>query len=177
MIGRTFERNFILKFTGIVLAGFGLMIWGLYMAIPRGDIREYGEAIRSYLEADIAVDRAIIMSYVIESIIAPVIVILIAVFASHKIAGPVYRLKVALQELIMLRKTRPVGFRSYDQVHETAAHFNAMLDGLHERFRVIDEACRDAAETIEKTDDTPEGAALIKEKVAAVGKAVDGFIH
>ena len=49
MIEKSFERKFILRFTGIVLTGMGVIALLLYIAIPSSEIRHYADAIQSFI--------------------------------------------------------------------------------------------------------------------------------
>ena len=146
MIERTFQWKFVGKFAGIVLAGLGGTVLSLYLALPKGKARDFGEVIRSLVTADDALSRAIVVALVAEAVLISAAVALTTVLTSHKIAGPLYRLKIGLDELVPAHGVRPIRLRKYDQLRKTAETFNAMLAGLQERFRTLGEACEDVAE-------------------------------
>jgi methyl-accepting chemotaxis protein len=155
MIERTFEWKFVGKFAGIVLAGLGVTVLSLYLALPRGEARDFGEVIRSLVTADDALSRAIAVALVAESVVISAAVALTAVLTSHKIAGPVYRLKMGLDELVRAQGAGPIRLRKNDQLRKTAETFNAMLAELHERFRSLVNACEDVAEAARKPVEFP----------------------
>jgi methyl-accepting chemotaxis protein len=146
MIERTFQWKFVGKFVGIVLAGLVGTGLSLYLALPRGETRYYAEVIRSLATADDALSRAIISALVVESLVISAAVALIAVLTSHKIAGPVFKLKTALDALARMQVADPIRYRENDQLGKTAETFNAMLAQLQERFRSLGEACEDVGE-------------------------------
>ena len=94
---------------------------------------------------------------------------------SHKIAGPVYSLQRVINELVNTRKARPITFRSYDQLQNTARSFNTMINGLNEHFRAISDAYEEFERARKEIDNTPESAARLKEKVDNLGKAIERF--
>ncbi|MBI3378329.1 MAG: methyl-accepting chemotaxis protein [Nitrospirae bacterium] len=175
MIEKSFERKFILRFTGIVLTGMGVIALLLYIAIPSLEIRHYADAIQSFIEADDALSGVIRAALIVESIVISGVVVLVAVLASHKIAGPVYSLRRVLNELVNTRKVRPITFRSYDQLQDTAGSFNTMINGLNEHFRAISDAYEEFEGARKEIDDTPESAERLKEKVDNLGKAIERF--
>ncbi|MBT9537102.1 MAG: hypothetical protein IVZ94_03115 [Nitrospirae bacterium] len=175
MIEKSFERKFILRFTGIVLTGMGVIALLLYIAIPSSEIRRYADAIQSFIEADDALSGVIRAALIVESIVISGVVVLVAVLASHKIAGPVYSLQRVINELVNTRKARPITFRSYDQLQNTARSFNTMINGLNEHFRAISDAYEEFERARKEIDNTPESAARLKEKVDNLGKAIERF--
>ena len=180
MIEKSFERKFILRFTGIVLTGLGVIALLLYIAIPSSVTRLYADSISSFIKAENALSGVIRAALIVESIVISGVVILVAVLASHKIAGPVYSLQRVLNELITSRracehKFRPITFRNYDQLQNTARTFNTMINGLNEHFRAISDAYEEFERARKEIDDTPESAERLKEKVDNLGKALERF--
>lgn len=176
MIEKSFKRKFILRFTGIVLAGMGVIAMLLYITIPSSETRHYGDAIISFIKVDDAPSFVIRVALIVQSIVVMSgVVVLVAVLASHKIAGPVYSLQRVLNELVNTRKVRPITFRSSDQLQDTARSFNAMINGLNEQFRAISEAYEEFEGARKEIDDTPESVERLKKKVDNLGKAIERF--
>ena len=175
MIEKSFKRKFILRFTGIVLTGMGVIAMLLYITIPSSEIRHYADAISSFIKADDTLSGVIRAALIVESIVISGVVVLVAVLASHKIAGPVYSLRRVLNELVNTRKVRPITFRSYDQLQNTARTFNTMINGLNEHFRAISDAYEEFEGARKEIDDTPESAERLKKKADNLGKAIERF--
>lgn len=175
MIEKSFKHKFILSFTGIVLTGMGVTALLLYRIISVSEIGRYADAIISYIKADDALPGVIRTAFIAESLVLPGVVVLVAVLASHKIAGPVYRLQRALNELVNTRKVRPITFRSDDQLQDTADGFNTMITRLNEHFHAISEAYEEFEGARKKIDDTPLSVKRLKEKVDNLGKAIERF--
>lgn len=179
MIEKGFKYKFILRFTGIVLAGMGVMALLLYIAVPSSVTKHYVDAIISFIKADDALSSVIKVALIVESIVISVVVILIAVLASHKIAGPLYRLQRVINELANTRdacqKFKPISFRRYDAVQNTAHSFNAMIAGLNEHFRGISAAYEEFERARKEIDNTPESVKRLNEKIDNLGKAIERF--
>ena len=58
------------------------------------------------------------------------IVFVVSIFLSHKIAGPMYKLKNHLQGLREGAEIKPVFFRDGDNFHEIAEEVNLLMDHL-----------------------------------------------
>src|SRR3972149_4300245 len=172
---RTFEWRLVGKFAGIVLAGLGGTVLSLYLALPKGEATSFGEVIRSLVTADNALSRAIVVALVAEAVVISVAVALTTVLTSHKIAGPVYRLKVALDELALAQGARPIRLRKNDQLRKSAESFNTMQAGLQERFRSLGNACEDVAEAALRQVESPGGRGRGKAEIDRRGHAPGGF--
>jgi nitrogen fixation/metabolism regulation signal transduction histidine kinase len=62
-----------------------------------------------------------------------VVTALFALFYSHRIAGPVYRLKKAMEEVSQGNMDIQVKIRKNDEFHDLAENFNAMLKNVKEK--------------------------------------------
>jgi methyl-accepting chemotaxis protein len=175
MIQKSFKRTFVLRFTVAVLAGMGLIAVFLYSVIPSSKTGQYAGAIVSFMKANDALAGVKKTAFLVESLVLSGVVVLVAMLASHKIAGPVYSLQRVLSELVNTRKARRVTFRSYDQLQGAAVNFNAMINGVTEHFRAIDDAYEEFERARKEIDNTPESVARLKEKVNNLGTAIERF--
>lgn len=175
MIKKGFERRFILKFAGIVVAGTGLVTLSLYLALPGHEITNYAESIRSFIRGHSSLPTSMTKAYLVGSIVTSVIIVLVAVFTSHKIAGPVYRLKTALNGLLTTLRAKPLTFRKGDQLEDAASGFNAMLKGLEDRFGAIISAYEEADRTRKRLDDSEQAVREMRDEVEKLGRAIGKF--
>ncbi|MDH4210086.1 MAG: hypothetical protein OEV79_01375 [candidate division WOR-3 bacterium] len=70
-------------------------------------------------------------------IILPVAFLFLAVvciFVSHRIAGPLYRLKMFMEKVQNGDYTVTLRFRKGDAIHDVADSFNQMVEGIRENF-------------------------------------------
>jgi nitrate/nitrite-specific signal transduction histidine kinase len=66
-------------------------------------------------------------------IIIPVVLIvsgIIVIFISHRIAGPLYRLKMYMEKLGKGDFSIELKFRQFDEIHDVADCFNKMVENL-----------------------------------------------
>ena len=69
----------------------------------------------------------IIVSIVIFMILTPIII-----YISHRIAGPLYRLKMYMKKVSEGNFTSELHFRKFDEIHDVADTFNEMIAKLRE---------------------------------------------
>ena len=70
-------------------------------------------------------------------IILPVVFVLLAIiviFISHRIAGPLYRLKMYMEKVENGDYSVKLKFRKNDSIHDVAESFNRMVEGIKEKF-------------------------------------------
>jgi methyl-accepting chemotaxis protein len=175
MIERSFQWKFVGKFAGIVLACLGGTVLYLYLALPKGEARDFGEVIRSLMTADNALSRAIVVALIADAVVIFAAVALMTVLTSHKIAGPLYRLRVGVDELVRAHGVRPIRLRKNDQLRKTAETFNAMLAEFQGRFGSLGEACEDVAEGASRPLKLPGGREELKREIDRLQDALRRF--
>jgi HAMP domain-containing protein len=70
-------------------------------------------------------------------IILPVVFVflgIIVIFISHRIAGPLYRLKMFMEKVENGDYSVELKFRKNDSIHDVADSFNRMVEGIKEKF-------------------------------------------
>ena len=70
-------------------------------------------------------------------IILPIVFVLLAsilVFVSHRIAGPLHRLKMCMEKVKNGDYTVVLRFRKADAIHDVADSFNEMVQGIKQNF-------------------------------------------
>jgi HAMP domain-containing protein len=71
------------------------------------------------------------------AIILPVVFVILAalvIFISHRIAGPLYRLKMFMEKVENGDYSVELKFRKSDAIHDVAYSFNRMVAGIKEKF-------------------------------------------
>jgi signal transduction histidine kinase len=61
------------------------------------------------------------------------LMLILSVFTSHKIAGPIYRLEKELAEIAKGDYSRRIKLRANDDLHEIADGINKLLDGIQKK--------------------------------------------
>lgn len=175
MINPGFKLKFLLNYSLIIIAGLLTILFSIYLALPKAKIDNYSLLLYAFSEANSSMPQVIMTAFIIDTLTIPVVVAIIAVLASHKIAGPIFRLQKFLNEIVETRKQRPIQFRTNDQLQETATALNAMTRDLDEHFRVIIAAHKDFEETRERSDQKTASLSELKSKADEIGKAIQRF--
>ncbi len=88
-----FGGKFVLRFSLIVAVLFGAWTAFLYLALDRDFEAGYGLAIFSLAHVQSTLFRYVLYSTIVQATVLAILAGTLAIFYSHKIAGPVFRLK------------------------------------------------------------------------------------
>ena len=139
-IKKKFQRNFILKFLILVAAGV-FMSGAIIYLMSRGALTTTFDnsrlAIRSaadYILPTVLLSGAAVM------IIVGFAVIIMTLFASHKIAGPLYRIGKDIDELASGNLHVRFVLRGGDEINELAGKLDEMAGSLRSRAAAIKKA-------------------------------------
>jgi len=133
-IEKSFQARFILKFCMLVVLGGVLTIGILFLLGKRSttvavvDSRVVVKTTADFLLPLLIQTAAVVM------ILVGTATIFVTLFVSHKIAGPLYRLKKAMQELAEGNLSAQMKLRKLDQLQDIADAFNEMTRKLKEKF-------------------------------------------
>lgn len=133
-IDKSFQANFIVKFCLLVMLGGALTIGALYYLGMRSttvSIVNSRVIVKSTSDFLLPV---LIQTVAVVVVIVGAATVFLTLFVSHKIAGPLYRLKKSMQELAEGNLTSDIKLRKNDQLRDIADTFNQMVDKLKERF-------------------------------------------
>ena len=160
-IKKDFQFRFILKFCLILLAGV-LISTALLLIFSQDTLTSSFShsrlVIRSTAEAMLP---AIITTNLISLALIIVTTIIVTLYISHKIAGPIFRLENEIKRIGKGDLSATIALRSKGQMLEFAQRVNEMTTGLHQRISEIQrqaEAIADAASQSGDTDDIGDRA-------------------
>lgn len=174
-IEKIFKLKFFLKFTAVIVASIILMVSALYLFLPKPDISHYASVVTSFIMADDMLMPVFIIAEVIEFLFITLIVVLISVFASHKIAGPLYRMEKSIECLSNIKIEGKMRFRDYDQLQNIPPVFNDVCNGLRERISAVSSAYEKLEQARKEVDGTASSMERLKEKVDMLGKEIKRF--
>lgn len=132
-IERSFQTNFIIKFCLLVIAG-GLLTAGiLYLLSMRSTtVAIVNSEVVVKSTADFLLP-VLIQTVVVVMVLVSIATIVVTLFVSHKIAGPLYRLKKAMHDLAEGNFSAEINLRPLDQLKDIAQEFNKMAGKLKGR--------------------------------------------
>lgn len=152
-IDKPFQTKFILKFCAIVALGGLLTIGLLYLLAGKANtvsIVDSRVVVRTTADFILPI---LIQSVVIVLVIVSLATIVLTLFVSHKIAGPLYRLGKTIEKMEAGDFAEDFHIRRSDQLQNIADTFNKMVKKIRE---VIKNLKRDVPILKEKLDSIQE---------------------
>jgi len=131
-IEKNFQAKFILRFCILLFAGGLLTIGTLYILATQSTTVS---VINSRIVAKTTSD--FILPILIQTVIVVTVILILAAIAltllvSHKIAGPLYRFKKAMQALEIGDFSADFRLRRSDQLQDLSAAFNSMIQNIRQ---------------------------------------------
>jgi len=126
-IDKSFQGRFMLKFCGLVAAGGILTIGLLYLWAARATTVSI---INSRVVVNTAADfilPLLAQTVIIVTVLIAIATIIVTLFVSHKIAGPLYRFKKVMEAMGEGDFLNQVNIRKGDQLQDLAKIFDSMI--------------------------------------------------
>jgi len=140
-IDKSFQSKFILKFCAIVIIS-SLLIGGLMFLLSQDSTTVAIENTQVVVKrtADFILP-IMVGTLLIVTLFSAATMIVITLLTSHKIAGPLYRLKQEIDTLKDADLTRNFNIRAKDQLQALAKSLNDMSDSLRSKHRDLKNKC------------------------------------
>ena len=133
LIKKEFQVRFILKFCLLLLVGIAIST-GLLFLFSQDTLTSSFEQSRLVIKST---GQAILPSVIYTNLITLGLVtlatIVVTLFVSHKIAGPMFRFEKELKQVAEGDLTKRVVLRKKDQITDMAGCLNDMISSLHEK--------------------------------------------
>lgn len=132
-VKKGFQFRFILKFCILVSLGT-LFSTGLFLYFSQASLTSSFHDSRLVIETTaLAVLPAVIYTNVISLILITVGTVVVTLFISHKIAGPLYRFEQELKGIAEGDLTTKIRLREKDQISDVAESLNRTVSALREK--------------------------------------------
>jgi methyl-accepting chemotaxis protein len=162
-IEKSFQSKFILKFCILVVLSALLIMAALYfLAMQSTTVAIVDSRIVVKTTADFLMP-VLAQTIILVTIFTSLATIVVTLFVSHKIAGPLYHFKKALKELADGDFSKDFRIRQLDQVKDLAETFDAMIHETREKIKALKEnaaALEEKAGAISESDIHGEKKAL-----------------
>lgn len=136
-IKKDYQLIFILKFCFIILVG-AFISTGLLFLFSQGTLTSSFEHSRLLVrDTSFAILPAAILTNIITLILITLATIVVVLFISHKIAGPMFRFEKDLNEIGQGDLTKKVTLRKKDQFTDMADSLNNMTTNLHDKVLAV----------------------------------------
>ncbi len=148
-INRDFQTRFILKFCLILLLGGAISIGLTFFNTQESLTSSFSNSKLVIQNTSLAIMPSVIYTTLISTLVIGLIVIMVTLLASHKIAGPMFRFEQDINNIAAGDLKSRIDIRKEDQFQAIATSLNNMIDSLNTKFSDIK---RDANALAEKKD-------------------------
>jgi len=169
-IDKKFQTNFILKFCLLIVATGVFIMTALYALAGKATTVSF---VNSRVIVQSTADflfPLLIQALVVSAIIVGLGTIIVTLFASHRIAGPIYRFKKVLGSVGDGDFSLDCKIRLKDALQDVALAFNGMLTNVRKNFNLIDKDLKSLKGKLDAGD-----LKEIKKSVSDVDKALHHF--
>ncbi len=136
-IKKGFQIRFIIKFCLILIGGVLLSTSLLYFFSQDTLTSTFQDSKLIVQSTAMSILPAIIYTNLITLSCISLATIIITLFVSHKIAGPLYRVEAGMSELGKGDLSHRISFREKDQIRSMASSFNDMAANLSQKFYAV----------------------------------------
>jgi len=157
-IKKKFQRDFMLKFCGLVVAG-SIISGAIIFMMSKSALTTAFENSRLVIKsaADFIMP-AVCLSSAVVVILVGLAAIMITLFTSHKIAGPLYRMEQDVKEVAGGNLKIKFNLRGSDELKGMAESLEAMVRSLQSKLTVI----KNALLELESADNMPAAKEILK---------------
>lgn len=149
-INRQFQAKFILKFCGLVIAG-AFLFGAIVLLMSRKTVTTAFE--NAHLTIKSTADfifPALLVGSAVVIVAVGLATIVITLFTSHKIVGPLYRMEKDIQEVTGGNLNKQFKLRYSDELKALAQSLDAMVQSMKEKMTAINTATAGVEEVLKK---------------------------
>jgi methyl-accepting chemotaxis protein len=88
-------------------------------------------------KTSLAILPSVVFTNIITTIVVGCIIVVVTLFVSHKIAGPMLRFEKDLKEISQGNLQKTIRLRNEDQFQQMAQNLNDMVQGLNQRLSAV----------------------------------------
>lgn len=136
-IDKEFQSKFILKFCLLIVAG-GLLTMGIlyFLALRSTTVSIVDSRVVVRTTADFILPL-LIQTVAVVTVLVGLATIVVTLFVSHKIVGPLYRFKKVLEKMRAGDLSSNFHIRSYDQFQDLSSELNSGIDKVREQIKLV----------------------------------------
>ncbi len=158
-IKRSFQTRFSLRFSLLIILE-ALLIIGLFWYVSKGTLTT------GYSGPELRIEKtasffyvSFILSLLIVSVAVGLVGMLMFIFYSHRIAGPLFRFQRSMREVTLGDLTGRIHLRQKDQLGDLGESINVMAQSMDQRISSLKKEIHE----ISKHGATPESLKRLKE--------------
>jgi methyl-accepting chemotaxis protein len=136
-IKKDFQTRFIVKFVLILVAG-GLLSVGLTFLNTQDSLTAvYANSRLTIQNTSLAIMPSVVFTTLITTLALGVVVIVVTLLVSHKIAGPMFRFEKDINRIAQGDLESRIHIRKGDQFQEMAMALNRMVESIAGRLKTV----------------------------------------
>ncbi|MCP4217815.1 MAG: hypothetical protein GY765_24450 [bacterium] len=134
------EFTFLFKIAAVMVVSAAAALTILHLFLDKDVGASYQSAFKLLAETHDKMNFYIVIAVLVQLVFSSLLVYFISLYFSHKIAGPVYRLRIVLQQYIDGEDIKKVSFRDTDFIPGVSKMFTKFLNFMGERKTMLEEA-------------------------------------
>lgn len=151
-IKKDFQTRFIIKFILIFILGGAISI-GLTMLISQDTLTSsFADSKLMIQKTSLAIMPSVVFTALITTFLVSIVAVLVTLFVSHKIAGPIYRFEMDIERIASGDLSSRIRLRKGDQFTEIVTTLNNMIDCLNKNLSAL----KNEAESLAGSEDLSE---------------------
>lgn len=171
-IKKKFQASFFVKFFALLVIE-ALLIAGLFMYIAKGTLTT------GYQGPEFVIEKTasfFFISFILISLIVGIAIgisgILVFVYVSHRIAGPLFRFEKSLEEVASGNLSHRIKLRKTDQLTELQESLNRLIERVDSDIQDIKQDVSRAQKIIKEN---PSNVEALKEAIENLKKKLEAF--
>ena len=173
-IDKNFQTKFVLKFCAIVFVS-SFIVATLLLFLSRNSTTVTIENTKVLVKSTSDfIFPIVIQTILVVLIFSSLAVVIVTIFTSHKIAGPLYRLKKEIDVLAEADFRRNFSIRGTDQLQELSKSLTNMCNSLRTKHIQLKEKIEEFKKYIEEMPEQDAKHTLLA-KIESVKKELDNF--
>lgn len=179
LIEKSFQVKFILKFCGLVVFGGLLTIGLLYLLAMQSNTVSFVNSRVVVRATSDFILPILIQTVAVVIIIVGLATVMVTLLFSHKIAGPLYRLKKVLKDLEGGDFSSDFHIRHLDQLQDLADTFNNTINKTRDRIQVLQNDVKSMKETLDgiSENEIPESKRSIFSQLKGISEELNKAIR
>ncbi|MGB2906937.1 MAG: hypothetical protein WBB73_07540 [Candidatus Aminicenantaceae bacterium] len=134
------EILFVLKILSVMVLSIGISLAVLFIFLNKELEGSYGGAFQAISDLLQDLNHFIVIAVLAQFLCSSILICLLGLLYTHKIAGPVFRLKMILKRFQAGEEPEAISFRKTDFLAGVAGSFNGFFVFLDTRHKTIEEA-------------------------------------
>lgn len=150
-IGNGFTLWFQIKYCLVMITGFAITSLLIYLYFRHGLSESYAEALITLTQVEETL-TTLLVTFIVQSLLILFVSIMINLFISHKIAGPIYRFEHTLRCIDDGDLQHVARIRDDDQINSMVSALNRLIAALCNKYTALQGVTRELDQIIRRQE-------------------------